>query len=144
MNYILLMCTFYSVYRLIRLLNSTYVDFENDFLFRNEKRLICGWCKSCYSPRLYAHTFCIIRMAYPCSFQLRQLSLPCWVSVVFAPCSFHCIGNELSFVFASAIYTVLAITIRQTNIILAVLNPALILLLRVVLCCYFHVVWFTS
>lgn len=50
-------------------------------------------------------------------------------SIVFALLSDR--GIHLSYVFASAVYTALAVGVRQTNIILCVLNPALIVLLRV-------------
>lgn len=41
-------------------------------------------------------------------------------------------GNRYSCVVFSALFTFLAISVRQTNIILTVLNPAIILMLRVV------------
>ena len=52
-------------------------------------------------------------------------------SIVFALLSNR--GNNWYFVLMSAVYTLLAVGVRQTNIILAVLNPALIILLRVFL-----------
>lgn len=39
-------------------------------------------------------------------------------------------GFELPFVLSSAVFTALAVTVRQTNIILAVMNPAILLLQR--------------
>lgn len=40
-------------------------------------------------------------------------------------------GYHFGYVLLSALFTFLAITVRQTNIILTVLNPAVILMLRV-------------
>lgn len=74
-------------------------------------------------------------------------------SIVFALLSdrgiiyFHypLVGIELPYVLASAVYTALAICVRQTNIILAVFNPALIVLLRVLTVFGFsHIVWFIT
>lgn len=57
-------------------------------------------------------------------------------SIVFALLSDR--GIQLPYVFASAVYTALAVGVRQTNIILCVLNPALIVLLRVMITISIH------
>ena len=46
------------------------------------------------------------------------------------------LGNKYGFIILSALFSSFAVFCRQTNIILSVLNPALILLLRV--CFFFH------
>lgn len=45
-------------------------------------------------------------------------------------------GNRYGYVVFSALFTLLAISVRQTNVILTILNPATILMLRVMHCCF--------
>ena len=68
-------------------------------------------------------------MDSPYSILCYQSYLLSWVNEVFLWLGVH-LGYELPYVLTSAVFTALAITVRQTNVILTVLNPMLIVFQR--------------
>lgn len=101
------------------------------------KNRFYGCFKLCYYQQLYVPTFFTIQMVFPYYSLLLQLYVLYEVIEVSFSSSFLHIGYQCSYVYLSALFTLLAIFVRQTNIILTVLNPAIILLLRVLSFFYF-------
>ena len=138
MNMIFLYLTAFSVYQIIRLLHPTNVFGNAMFLFTEASEVIFmdgssdvgPYYSRCVFPILHGWSiavFCIYVHIVCNTKWSRYFSMFVFIE-----------GNKYQYVVLSALFSFFAVFCRQTNIILSVLNPALILLLRV---CFFYL-WF--